>query len=181
MPGEEIGEEAVLLLRTGPDIVNDERRSVSGFAVAHDHDVRKTAGDRTGHEVAGLVVGRILLHRKRPPLPLEEALQVRNAPVVDVAVGRLESPVLRVGVEVSLHVLVDEPLQIAPLRIAHRPDHHIDADALLARNISVRIGELLIGRHIAHRDANLRTGRRDEREVVRRSEGCTDRQRHGCY
>ena len=180
MPGEGIGEEAVLLLRTGSDVVDDERRSVSRLAIAHDHDMRKASRDQAGHEVSGLVVGRLLRHRKRPALALEEALQVRNAPMVDVAVGRLESPVLRVGVEVSLHVLVDEPLQIAPLRIAHRTDHHIDADALFARNVPVRIGELLIGRHIAHRHADLRTGRRDEREVVRRSEGCTDRQRHGC-
>ena len=180
MPSEWIGEEAVLLLCSGPDVVDDERRSVGGFAVAHDHDVREATGDRTGHEIAGLVVGDFLRHRKRPPLPLEEALQVRNAPVVDVAVGRLESPVLWIRIEVRLHVFVDELLQIAPLRIAHRTDHHIDADALFARNVPVRIGELLIGRHIAHRHADLRTGRRDEREVVRRSEGCTDRQRHGC-
>ena len=180
MPSEWIGEEAVLLLCSGPDVVDDERRSVGGFAVAHDHDVRKTTGDRTGHEIAGLVVGGFLRHRKRPPLPFEEALQVRNAPMVDVAVGRLESPVLRIRIEVRLHVFVDELLQIAPLRIAHRTDHHIDADALFARNVPVRIGELLIGRHIAHRHADLRTGRRDEREVVRRSEGCTDRQRHDC-
>ncbi len=40
MPGEGIDEEAVLLLRTGPDVVNNERRSVGGFAIAHNHDVR---------------------------------------------------------------------------------------------------------------------------------------------
>ena len=132
--------------------MDDERGSISRLAVAHDHDMRKASRDQAGHEVSGLVVGRLLRHRKRPALALEEALQVRNAPVVDVSVRRLEAPVLRIGIEVRLHVFVDELLQIAPLRIAHRTDHHIDADALLARNISVRIGELLIGRHIAHRD-----------------------------
>ena len=57
-----------------------------------------------------------------------------------------------------LKCYVDELLQIAPLRIMHRTDHHIDAAALLARNVPVRIGELLVGRHIAHRHADLRTG-----------------------
>ena len=122
MPGEGIDEEAVLLLRSRSNVVDDKRRSIGGFAVAHDHNMRKTTGDRTGHEVAGLVVGRFLRHRKRPPLPLEEALQVRNAPIVDVAVRRLESPVLRIRVEVRLHVLMDELLQVAALRIAHRTD-----------------------------------------------------------
>ena len=40
MPGEGIGEEAVLLLRTGSDVVDDERGSISRLAVAHDHDMR---------------------------------------------------------------------------------------------------------------------------------------------
>ena len=43
-----------------------------------------------------------------------------------------------------LKCYVDALLQIAPLRIAHRTDHHIATDVLLARNISVRISVRVI-------------------------------------
>ena len=92
MTGQGIGKKNVFLLRARADVVDGKRDARRRFPVADDHYVRQLPANHDRHNVARLVVRRILGHGQRIPFPLEIALQVRNAPVVDVRVRRFESP-----------------------------------------------------------------------------------------
>ena len=92
--GQGIGKKNVFLLCARADVVDGKRNARRRLPVADNHYVRKLSADHCRHDIAGLVVRRIPGHGQRIPFPLEIALQVRNAPVVDVRVRSLESPYL---------------------------------------------------------------------------------------
>ena len=167
MTGHGIGEKAVFLFRPRADVVYDERRSVRRLPVAHDHDVRKPSADFDSHKVARLVVGRSLGCLETPALSFKVALKVGYAAVVDVGVGLLEPPVLRILREAAFHVLMDKFLKIDLPRVAQRANDHVRANARRAWHVTARIAEFSICRIVAHRHANLFARRRDDVDVVR--------------
>lgn len=69
-----------------------------------DGDVGQSAGDRAGHQIAGLVAGRSGAHWQGGAAATKERLQIGYAPVVNVRVGLLQAPLFRVGGEFPAHV-----------------------------------------------------------------------------
>jgi hypothetical protein len=65
--------------------------------------------------------------------------------MVDVRVGMIEAPFVRISGEPGAHVGIDEGLQVEPEGVAIGADNHIGARALRARYVAVRKGQLRIG------------------------------------
>jgi hypothetical protein len=106
------------------------------------------ASDGAGDEITGAVVGGVLGDGQGGFLALEEGLEVRHAAVVDVFIRRAEAPVLRVGGKGTLHVLVDELLQIEA-EGAVAADDFVRADAGVGGHIATGVIELHIGGIVA--------------------------------
>src|SRR5512133_221255 len=87
-------------------------------------------------------------------MPFKIAHQIGNSPMVDVAVGRLESPPLWVSAEVSPHVFMNLPLQVGP----HRPERahdHIAANTGVKRNVASGIFQPFVAGIIVRRHSDL--------------------------
>src|SRR5206468_10792099 len=86
---------------------------------------------------------------------VEEPHQIRDAAVIDVRVRRAQSPDLRIGVEVLLHVFVERLLQVDSDG-TKRADHHVRTDAVALRQIAAGITELHVRGIVNRGDADLR-------------------------
>src|ERR1700752_2657994 len=86
--------------------------------------------------------------------PPKERREIRQAPVIDVAIGSRQSPTLRVLIEGRAHVLVNERLEIDAC-VAKRAHDDIGADAALERHGAARIVELAIVAVVDLRDTDL--------------------------
>ena len=73
-------------------------------------------------------------------MALEKSLEMGNTAVINVFIGPLQPPELRVGRKGTLHVLVHERLQVDPERPI-RTNHDIGADARVGRHIPAGIVE----------------------------------------
>lgn len=158
-------EERVFLLCAGPDVMDHEGHAAGVAAVGDEHDMGAIAGDQAGDDVAGLEGGGLGGKREHPALAFEIGLQVGHATMVDIAVGALEPPALRVEAEVRPHVLVDESLEIERVRGAKGADHHVGADPGFRRHVASRIIELPVGGIVAGGLAHLGSRGRDERRI----------------
>ena len=70
--------------------------------------------------------------------------------MVDIFVGPLESPVLRVDGKISLHVFVDQLLQIHSQGCAVGADDDIGADAGICRDITPGVVQNNVRRIVSH-------------------------------
>jgi len=154
--------------RPGSDVVNDHVAAGPGrFLVDYDSDVGDSAAEIPGHQIAGAVSIRIGQKRQALSPVAEEDHQVYDAPMIDVGVGsvsipRSGSPVVRIGVAVRQHVLVDLFLQINPYR-AIGADHLVRANAGCGRHISSRIGNADVGGIVSNGVPRAFDRRQDQR------------------
>ncbi len=93
MPGERESKEAVLLLGSGSNVVDNERDAFAGFFIAHNHDVR-SASHRAGNDIAGEIIFWVFAENNGITASFEVGLKVGNATVVNVAIRPLEPPYL---------------------------------------------------------------------------------------
>ena len=87
MAGHRVGEQDVVQLRTGADVVDDQWRASRRYLVGNDADVIQAALQAPRDDVAGTVIGRLVAGRERCAVTAEERSLVRHAAVVDIAVG----------------------------------------------------------------------------------------------
>jgi hypothetical protein len=136
----EIGQ-AVFFLGSDADVVDDIGSAFFRFLITHDHDVGEVVWDGACHQVAGLKGGVVVgfWEGESGVVAFEIGHEVRDAAVVDVAVGFAQTPDFRVFGEVGLHVLVNELLQVFLDRIAQCADDDIGANSALTRDVAVGI------------------------------------------
>ncbi len=96
--------------------------------------------------------------RDRYVVAFEKRHQIGDSAVIDVFIGRFQSPYFWVFREIRLHIEVDELLEILVERIAESADHHIGAYAAFAGDIAFRVFKRNVGRIIPNRDADLFAG-----------------------
>src|ERR1700674_4271954 len=106
-------EQHVLHLWPSTDVVHDHVATVR-FLVHDDADVRDTATQIPGDEVAGRVIFGAAGNGQSLPFPFEKPPEVWPPSVVDVGIRTNEqpSPSVRVGPEILQHVFVNFSLQI---------------------------------------------------------------------
>jgi hypothetical protein len=69
--------------------------------------------------------------------------------MIDIAIRSTKPPIVRIGLEMSAHVLVDQPLQINPDNPI-RSNDHIRADAYVIGDVASRIVDLSIAPVVSH-------------------------------
>jgi hypothetical protein len=147
MPRDPPVEQDVGDLRAGADVVLDHP-AAAGAALGHHHaDVRQLAvfpQQVPRDDVAGRVVFRVLRDGERLPVAAEEDLEVRDAAVIDVAVGAARAPLARIVRPGALHVLVHQLLQV---HAGGTVDAHdlVGADPGVGRDVAagIRDGDVL--------------------------------------
>jgi len=152
-----------IFLNPASNVLQDARAVGAG---SDDHaDMGQIALKDPGEQVAGLqragegvAVGLILRGPELGAGASPENLKIQDTAMVDVGVGRMQTPGPRIGCEVALHVFVDKTLQVEPKPVASSPDDDIGADAGRARNIAVWIGDAGVGGVVAGGDAELGAG-----------------------
>lgn len=145
MPRQREAKQHVLLLSSTANVMNHQWHASRRLLVADDHDVWQVRWDGASDNVSGQELRSVLRQRELIAFALEPSLQIRNAAVIDAAVGLGESPDFRIGAEVSAHVFVDQLLQVFGQSVTHRPDDHVRANAALARKIATGVTEADVG------------------------------------
>jgi hypothetical protein len=102
--------------------------------------MRQPPIEEPGKQVAlvdgvGELVARRIAHPDRRAGAHPEDLEVQHAPVIDIAVGVLHRPSLRIRREVAQHILMNEALQVEPKGIAPG-SHHDTAQTPVFRGTS---------------------------------------------
>ena len=141
MAGDGVSKEDVFLARAGADVVQDQGGAVGGDLAGHNADGGEVTRKGPGHDVAGQPRGRLVCQRQGGTDAGEQGGEVRHAAVTYVAVSCSQAPESRAGREIGLHVAVDGQLQVDPPASAQGADHHIGADATIARQITAGEGE----------------------------------------
>ena len=136
MPSHRAGKENVLLLRTCPDVMQDEGRTIRAKPVRHDAHMRQVAGQRLGYDITGQIGDWTLRQWHFGSDPRKQRLQVRHPAMVYAAVWCSKAPERGVGRKIGWHVAVDRKLQVDPPTIAQGADHHIGADPPVGRQVA---------------------------------------------
>lgn len=149
--------QSVLLLCPRTNVVDNQRlpRRISAFA--HDHDMRKVWRHDASYKVSRLIVLGHSGDGEAPPAPLKILPDVGNPPMVYILIRRFEAPVLWVLRKATLHVVVDEALQVQAQALAQGTHHDVGAYPRLYRHVPVRIREGTISGIVAHGLADLRS------------------------
>lgn len=151
-----VGEQEVFFLRSGADIMNDQRRAFLRFPVGNDANVGNTIGQVPCNQVAGLVVRRVFRNGNGPTFSGKKGTKIRDPAVVNAAVRRFQSPYFRVFGKVGLHVLMHGFLKVQA-EGSHSADDHIRAYSRFAGNVSVGVGNGLIASVVGNRYSYLFT------------------------
>ena len=107
-------EQTILFLNAATDVVDDEVAFVVVVPVVRDDaNVRHPfTVEVPCDDITGLIVRAVRGDSNRLAATSKKPLQVRNPPMIDVCVGRFQSPLLRISGKVCRHVLMDFFLQI---------------------------------------------------------------------
>jgi len=100
-----------------------------------------------GQDVAGPVIVTVRCAGQGLAMALEKGGQVEDPPVVDIAVGTPQSPVVRIGAEMAPHVFVHQHLQI-DVQLPVGANDDIGAHAAQRGHVAAGIPDLHIGRVI---------------------------------
>ena len=123
------------------DIVYDqEPLPVWRFLLGDDSDVREVACDYPSDQISGSVVFCLGRDRENDAFSGEEDPKIQNPPMIDVGVRLAETPVARERLEVTLHFLVDIPLEIDP-KFTIGPDDEVCTDTDIAGDITIGVGD----------------------------------------
>ena len=125
--------------RSGSDVVDNQVAiGHCRFLVHHNSDVRDSAAQAPGGQIAGLVIAWVGGKRQGRSVAAEKDHQIWYPAVIDVCVGTAGTnasrryPLARVGRSMRQHVLADFLLQVNTGRPV-RADHYLrNTDAILA-------------------------------------------------
>lgn len=113
MSGDGVGKEAIFLFRPGANVVYDQWAFRAWYKLIRYYaDVWERALQHPGHNIAGLIVGRVVARAQALAVSVEKGCQVRNPAVIDVGVWSRQAPSCWVAAEAREHVLVHSLLQI---------------------------------------------------------------------
>ena len=94
MSGDGEGKERIFFRGSRADIVDDHiTLAILAALVRDDDDMRQASGDILRHQIAGLEI----LSPQFGAAPREKDAQVENTAMVDIGVGRFQSPDFRIG------------------------------------------------------------------------------------
>jgi len=119
------GEQDVLQPGAGADVVDNliiarEPR----FGIADHSYVQQTPAQVPGNYVSRQVVLSFVGDRQRFPFEIEVSHQVLNPAMIDIGVGPLSAPFIRIGGKVERHVLVDFFLKV-DAGFPESPDYYV--------------------------------------------------------
>ena len=159
-----IPQKDVLFLRSSTNVV-DNQRGAPGCFIRDNSYVQNTAPQIPSDDVAGAISFRRLeLFGHHDLMPLEIPRKVWHPAMINVFVRAFESPFLRVGAEILLHVFVDLLLKVKAY-LPKRPNDYVAADSRVKRNITAWVFERGIGRVILLRHPDLLPSSRDDADT----------------
>jgi hypothetical protein len=138
-------EEAVFQLRTLPDVVHYlVPFPIRTLAVGHNGDVGSIGRYDRGYEVSRFVIAGSARDRKRASSTGKKSLKIQDPAMVNVGIGLLLSPSLRIKIEIGPHVLVHQLLQIDSESTIGTHDD-VCAHATISRNVPSGISDHNVG------------------------------------
>ena len=76
-------------------------------------------------------------------MPFKKGHEVGHAPVIDVGMGRPESPTIGILIKMPFHVFVHLLLQVLAVA-AQGPHHHIGTHSVVGRYIAFRVRDAAV-------------------------------------